>query len=119
MTQIILIIVFIAILLVLMVYCIEKSLSKNKKGKTSTKKSPRLSLPSGKDVPSRAHLAQMNARQLLEEYSKADLKWLRDYALKQLPNIPLNADSGYIRKHMAWIDISREIDIALYGWVKK
>lgn len=82
-----------------------------------TPKKRAIKLPSGKNVPSRKTLAKMNANALVKEYSKADLKWLRDYVLRQIPNVPL----GYrnISWHMVWLDISRELDIALYGWIRK
>ena len=101
----ILIIAFLAFLLGLLLY--HANLLRSKKAEK---------LPSGKTVPSRGKLAEMKANQLVKEYSKADLRWLRSYALKQLPNTPFGAEN--IQKHMTWFDISRELDIALYGWTR-
>jgi len=85
--------------------------------KSLTPKRRSTQLPSGKPVPSRKKLAKMKGSDLVKEYSKADLKWLRDYVLRQIPNVPLGYEN--IQGHMVWLDISRELDIALYGWTRK
>ena len=74
-------------------------------------------LPSGKPIPTRRNLAKMKANALVKEYSKADLKWLREYVLRQIPNVPFGYEN--VQGHMKWLDISRELDIALYGWTRK
>ena len=79
----------------------------------------KVKLPSGKSIPSRKKLADMNANALVKEYSKADLKWLRDYVLNQISKVPLCFGYADIQGHMKWLDISRELDVALYGWTRK
>lgn len=105
-------IIFVCVLAVVLIAILFSVLNKS-----LTPKRESIKLPSGKNIPSRKKLAKMNANALVKEYSKADLKWLRDYVLRQIPNVPL----GYknISWHMVWLDISREIDVALYGWTKK